>query len=126
MTTANRTRRVPVFSIHAAMRMAALAAATLMPLSAAVADDPPFSGSGFTYSGGGGAPVRADGHAPIGVMGDHMHHKGEWMLSYRYMHMDMEGNRIGTDERVATRSLQVPNRFWRTAAADAAHRADCP
>ena len=38
-------------------------------------------------------PVRADSHAPIGVMGEHMHKKGEWMLSYRYMYMDMEGSR---------------------------------
>lgn len=35
--------------------------------------------------------ARPDGHAPIGVMGDHTHHKGEWMASYRLMHMDMEG-----------------------------------
>ena len=34
-------------------------------------------------------------HAPIGVMGDHLHDKGEWMLSYRAMHMQMEENRIG-------------------------------
>jgi hypothetical protein len=36
---------------------------------------------------------RPDAHAPITVMGDHVHRKGEWMLSYRYMRMDMEGNR---------------------------------
>lgn len=35
---------------------------------------------------------RADGHAPAGVMGDHTHHKGEWMVSYRYMYMDMQDN----------------------------------
>lgn len=34
---------------------------------------------------------RPDGHAPISVMGDHMHGKGEWMFSYRYMYMNMEG-----------------------------------
>ncbi|MBT7742902.1 MAG: transporter [Opitutae bacterium] len=34
---------------------------------------------------------RPDGHAPITVMGDHMHAMGEWMLSYRFMSMDMEG-----------------------------------
>ena len=34
--------------------------------------------------------ARPDGHAPISVMGDHMH-KCEWMLSYRYMTMEMEG-----------------------------------
>ena len=31
-------------------------------------------------------------HAPIGVMADHMHHHGEFMFSYRYMHMLMEDN----------------------------------
>lgn len=39
---------------------------------------------------------RPDSHAPIGVMGDHTHKAGEWMASYRYMHMHMGGNRIGT------------------------------
>ena len=34
---------------------------------------------------------RADGHAPLGVMGDHVHHKGDWMTSYRFMDMQMEG-----------------------------------
>mgnify|MGYP001035663794 CR=1 FL=1 len=29
--------------------------------------------------------------APIGVMGDHVHHKGAWMVSYRYMFMNMDG-----------------------------------
>jgi len=37
------------------------------------------------------------GHAPIAVMGDHVHHEGEWMLSYRYMFMHMDGNIDGTD-----------------------------
>jgi hypothetical protein len=41
--------------------------------------------------------ARADGHAPIGVMGDHMHHKDEWMFSYRLMTMNMGGNLSGTD-----------------------------
>lgn len=40
--------------------------------------------------------ARPDGHAPIGVMGDHTHHAGEWMLSYRTMFMEMKGNRDGT------------------------------
>ena len=38
-----------------------------------------------------------DDHAPIGVMGDHLHNKGEWMASYRFMNMGMDGNRDGTD-----------------------------
>ena len=41
--------------------------------------------------------IRSDSHGPIGVMADHMHKSGEWMISYRFMRMWMEGNRIGTD-----------------------------
>ncbi len=39
-----------------------------------------------------------EGHAPIGVMGDHTHKTGEVMLSYRYMFMSMDGNRDGTSD----------------------------
>jgi len=56
---------------------------------------------------------RADSHAPIGVMGDHFHKRGEWMLSYRYMSMRMAGNLDGSDaidpDTIAT---TVPNRFF--------------
>jgi len=41
--------------------------------------------------------ARPDGHAPISVMGDHMHAMGEWMVSYRYMTMDMKGLLKGSD-----------------------------
>lgn len=41
-------------------------------------------------------------HAPIGVMGDHSHKTGEWMLSYRYMRMEMDGNLDGTQSRSAS------------------------
>ncbi|MCB1562303.1 MAG: transporter [Alphaproteobacteria bacterium] len=56
---------------------------------------------------------RASAHAPIGVMGDHMHGKGEWMLSYRYMYMDMDGNRKG-DSSIdpVTIVTMEPNRFF--------------
>ena len=40
--------------------------------------------------------AHAADHAPIGVMADHRHKKGEVMLSYRYMNMDMDGSRDGT------------------------------
>jgi len=40
---------------------------------------------------------RPDGHAPIGVMGEHTHEHGEFMFSYRFMRMLMDGNRDGTD-----------------------------
>lgn len=57
-------------------------------------------------------PNAAD-HAPIGVMGDHMHEKGEFMLSYRFLHMDMQGNRAGADGIEAdTIVTTVPNRFF--------------
>ncbi len=56
---------------------------------------------------------HADSHAPIGVMGDHMHAKGEWMLSYRFMRMKMKSNRDGTNsissEEIAT---TVANPFF--------------
>ncbi len=67
---------------------------------------------GNAHHGHASAHGAAD-HAPIGVMGDHMHPKGEWMLSYRYMNMQMDGSRIGTNdvtpEQIAT---TVPNRFF--------------
>ena len=53
-----------------------------------------------------------DSHAPIAVMGDHTHKKGEWMLSYRFMTMEMEDNLAGDDdispEEIAT---TLPNPF---------------
>jgi hypothetical protein len=36
--------------------------------------------------------------APIGVMLDHGHSKGEWMISYRYMKSLMHGNLTGVNE----------------------------
>ena len=57
--------------------------------------------------------TRADSHAPIGVMGDHVHSQGEWMLSYRFMAMDMQGNLSGSS-RIAPDTIvtTVPNRFF--------------
>ncbi|MEM6837768.1 MAG: transporter [Cyanobacteria bacterium P01_C01_bin.120] len=52
------------------------------------------------------SPSRPDSHAPIGVMGDHTHEQGEVMLSYRYMFMDMDGNRDGTDSLSTAEVLQ--------------------
>ena len=55
----------------------------------------------------------ADGHAPNLVMGDHTHAKGEWMFSYRYMRMEMDGNRVNSrsinPEDIVTTE---PNRFF--------------
>jgi len=59
------------------------------------------------HSDHGAAPASAHAghsgpaaHAPIGVMGDHPHAKGETMLSYRYMRMEMKGMREG-DESIS-------------------------
>lgn len=65
---------------------AALMAA--IPL-AAIADGGKLAGSA--------EPKYADSHAPIGVMGDHLHSRGEWMLSYRYMRMEMKDMLQGDD-----------------------------
>ena len=40
---------------------------------------------------------RPDAHAPIGVMGDHLHSKGSFMVSFRYMDMTMKENKMGTN-----------------------------
>lgn len=44
-----------------------------------------------------GRKSLADKHGPAGIMGDHMHAKGEWMVEYKFMHMLMEDNRMGED-----------------------------
>ncbi len=46
--------------------------------------------------------ARPDSHAPIGVMGEHVHKKNEFMLSYRYMHMAMDGMRDGSSKTTPT------------------------
>lgn len=61
----------------------------------------------------GASGINAFDHAPIGVMGDHRHKKGEWMISYRLMHMDMEGAQIGNnDVDPDTIATTIPNRFF--------------
>ncbi|MEJ6561522.1 MAG: transporter [Akkermansiaceae bacterium] len=54
-------------------------------------------------------PFRADSHAPIGVMGDHMHKKGEFMASYRYQFMRMEQNFLGTNSISDAAVVQSPD-----------------
>jgi hypothetical protein len=69
-----------------------LTAALVLSISCAASADPSIAHDAET--------TRADSHAPLGVMGDHLHLQGEWMFSYRYMHMSMQGNRSG-DERIS-------------------------
>ena len=49
---------------------------------------------------------HSHGHAPVGVMGGHVHRMGELMFSYRYMAMNMDGNRDGRNRRGRGRVLQ--------------------
>lgn len=47
-------------------------------------------------------------HAPISVMGDHLHKKGEWMFSYRNMRMNMDESRIGSRNISAQEIVGTP------------------
>ena len=51
----------------------------------------------------------ADSHAPISVMGDHIHKKGEFMFSYRFNHMVMRKMMNGTKKLNLEKSL--PNQM---------------
>ena len=65
------------------------------------------------HDGDGGNVIYASDHAPIGVMTDHRHKKGEWMTSYRFMQMDMAGSRDGADALTPEEIVaSVPNPFF--------------
>lgn len=44
-----------------------------------------------------GRKSLVDRRGPAGVMGDHIHKQGKWMVEYKYMNMYMDDNRIGTN-----------------------------
>lgn len=54
-------------------------------------------------------------NAPIGIMGDHIHEQGDWMFSYRYKFMGMEGNRNSTsnvsEANVLTSFMVAPRKM---------------
>ena len=56
---------------------------------------------------------RALEHGPIGVMGDHLHKAGEWMVSARYMRMHMSGNQIGDNAVSDAQVIMQPNALGR-------------
>jgi|GEM_PF-4937461 len=41
--------------------------------------------------------ARPDAHAPAGIMGDHIHPRGEWMIGYHFMHVYQAGLMDGSD-----------------------------
>lgn len=61
---------------------------------------------------------RPDAHAPIGMMGDHLHHKGSLMISMRSMNMNMAGNKSGADkiddDEVYNQYMVVPQKMSMT------------
>ena len=54
---------------------------------------------------GRGIAGRPDSHAPISVMGDHNHKKGDLMFSYRYMRMEMSDLRDATHDISRTETV---------------------
>lgn len=75
-------------------------------------DDIP-SNLGGSISSDGSKPIRSDSHAPIGMMAEHTHKKGEWMLSYRFQHMSMENNLIDDNEVTPEEIVStISNRFF--------------
>jgi hypothetical protein len=56
-------------------------------------------------------PAAPEGHAPIGVMGDHMHKAGEYMVSLRHMNMRMQGNMSGTKKLSDAQVRMQPNEY---------------
>ena len=57
------------------------------------------------------AEEKATDHAPIGVMGDHFHGRGEFMFSVRHSKMFMGGNRSGTKDLSDAEIIQRPNPY---------------
>jgi len=59
--------------------------------------------------------ARPDGHAPISIMGDHCHKKGEFMFSYRLMSMWMKDNLQSLDnvsnEAIYQNFMVVPQKM---------------
>jgi len=53
--------------------------------------------------------------APSGIMNDHLHARGKWMISYYYMHMNMQNNITGsqavTDGEVFNSYLMSPSKM---------------
>ncbi|KAA5540080.1 transporter [Roseiconus nitratireducens] len=54
-----------------------------------------FVGATTAWGDDSGRKGLADKHGPAGIMGDHLHEQGEWMVEYRYMNMYMDDNRVG-------------------------------
>ena len=66
--------------------------------------------SPFAYADANHLKIEApEGHAPIMVMGDHMHKVGEYMFSLRHMNMSMSGNLNGRNDISDSSVLNIAN-----------------
>lgn len=85
---------------------AGVAACITFPTSMAYAEEHDMHHGHGLHISGGHDHNSINAYSSVGIMGDHMHQKGDWMVSYRYMHMNMEGNRNGrnslSDDEIAT------------------------
>ena len=63
----------------------------------------------------GACCCAGNSQAPIGIMTDHIHNKGQWMFSYSYMNTTMRGNNMGTthasDNDVYKKYMMAPERM---------------
>lgn len=76
--------------------------------SAQMAMSGDMAGNGHAMTGD-----MAHHHGPVGVTGRHVLPEGKLMLTYRFGHMEMAGNRIGTaDVGPALIATTIPNRFF--------------
>jgi hypothetical protein len=79
------------------LHLSALACAMLLASTSVMAQD---------------VPACTDCHVnltPKGVMGDHLHKPGEYMLSYSFMRMEMDGNRNGTNKLTPQQVITFAN-----------------
>ena len=55
-------------------------------------------------------------HTPVGIMMSHLHKKGEWMSSYRFMNTNMKGNLSGSskisDDLIYQKYLMTPRNMY--------------
>ena len=88
-------------------------AGTMIAAPAMAADHSHHKNHGIEVHGSHSHHNHAESNDPIGVMGSHLHNKGEWMVSYRYMRMEMSDMRDGTDdlspEEIVGNAAAFPN-----------------
>jgi hypothetical protein len=93
------------------MKKTMVSAAVLLAVCLALAGTQPASAmekmkEGMSMEQGAMPGMTAMGRGPAGLAGDSLHHAGKWMLTYKYMYMDMDGNRDGTNGLTTAEVLQ--------------------